>query len=152
MIHFDNGSPMNGATMLETLYVLGITPSKSRPRVSNDNSYAESIFKTLKYRPNYQPKSFEMITEARLWVKHFVDWYNNEQRHSEIQYVTPAERHEGKDKDILKRRHELYEAAKAKHPERGARTTRNWEYREVEWINPERSNVTEKNNQDVKAS
>ena len=47
---------MKGATMLETLYALGITPSNSRPRVSNDNPYSESMFKTLKYRPNYQPK------------------------------------------------------------------------------------------------
>ena len=46
VLHSDNGSPMKGATMLETLYALGITPSNSRPRVSNDNPYAESLFKT----------------------------------------------------------------------------------------------------------
>ena len=67
MLHSDNGSPMKGATMLETLYALGITPSNSRPRVSNDNPYAESLFKTLKYRPNYQPKGFEDLDVAREW-------------------------------------------------------------------------------------
>ncbi len=51
--HSDNGSPMKGASLLETLYQLGITPSRSRPRVSNDNPYAESIFRTCKYRPTY---------------------------------------------------------------------------------------------------
>ena len=56
---------MKGATMLETLYALGITPSNSRPRVSNDNPYSESLFKTLKYRPNYQPKGFETLEEAK---------------------------------------------------------------------------------------
>ena len=56
---------MKGATMLATLYQLGITPSNSRPRVSNDNPYAESLFKTLKYRSNYQPKGFETLEEAR---------------------------------------------------------------------------------------
>lgn len=64
VLHSDNGSPMKGATMLATLYQLGITPSNSRPRVSNDNPYAESLFKTLKYRPNYQPKGFESIEAA----------------------------------------------------------------------------------------
>ncbi len=61
VLHSDNGTPMKGSTMLETLYSLGITPSNSRPRVSNDNPYAESIFKTLKYRPNYQPKGFSTL-------------------------------------------------------------------------------------------
>ena len=69
VLHSDNGSPMKGATMLETLYALGITPSKSRPRVSNDNPHAESLFKTLKYVPNFQPQGFATLTEARLWVK-----------------------------------------------------------------------------------
>ncbi|ABO48854.1 Integrase, catalytic region [Desulforamulus reducens MI-1] len=65
VLHSDNGSPMKGATLLETLYQLGITPSKSRPRVSNDNPYAESIFRTCKYRPNYPAKGFDTLTEAR---------------------------------------------------------------------------------------
>ncbi|SDB69017.1 Integrase core domain-containing protein [Butyrivibrio sp. INlla16] len=30
VLHSDNGSPMNGATMLETLYALGITPFKKQ--------------------------------------------------------------------------------------------------------------------------
>lgn len=66
VLHSDNCSPMKGATMLETLYALDITPSNSCPRVSNDNLYSESIFKTLKYRPNYQPKGFGSVTEARI--------------------------------------------------------------------------------------
>lgn len=55
VLHSDNGSPMKGATMLETLYRLGITPSNSRPRVSNDNAYSESLFKTMKFRPTTNP-------------------------------------------------------------------------------------------------
>ena len=83
------------ATMLETLYALGITPSRSRPRVSNDNAYAESLFKTLKYVPDYQPQGFKTLDEARVWVRNFVNWYNNEHRHSGINYVTPEQRHNG---------------------------------------------------------
>ena len=104
VLHSDNGSPMKGTTMLETLYALGITPSKSRPRVSNDNPYAESLFKTLKYVPNFQPQGFATLTEARLWVKRFVEWYNNEHRHSGINYVTPSQRHMGLDQEVLRKR------------------------------------------------
>ena len=103
VLHSDNESPMRGATMLETLYALGITPSKSRPRVSNDNPYAESLFKTLKYVPNFQPQGFATLTEARLWVKRFVEWYNNEHRHSGINYVTPSQRHMGLNQEILRK-------------------------------------------------
>ena len=136
VLHSDNGSPMKGATMLETLYSLGITPSRSRPRVSNDNPYAESLFKTLKYVPDFQPQGFASLEEARLWVKRFVDWYNNEHRHSGINYVTPAQRYDGSDKEILRKRKSTYEMAKARHPERWARETRDCSYSNEEWLNP----------------
>ena len=93
--------------MLETLYALGITPSNSRPRVSNDNPYSESLFKTLKYRPNYQPKGFETLEDARDWCKIFVNWYRYEHHHSGIKFLTPAERHEGKSEEILNNRHKV---------------------------------------------
>ena len=63
-LHSDNGSPMKGATMLATLQKLNVLPSFSRPRVSNDNPYSESLFRTLKYTIGY-PKSFNSIEEAR---------------------------------------------------------------------------------------
>ena len=139
VLHSDNGSPMKGATMLETLYALGITPSNSRPRVSNDNPYSESMFKTLKYRPNYQPKGFENIEEAREWVAGFVNWYRHKHHHSGIKFLTPAERHNGKSQEVLDKRHDVYEAAKARHPERwNGRTTRNWENITEVYLNPDR--------------
>ena len=145
VLHSDNGSPMKGATMLETLYALGITPSNSRPRVSNDNPYSESIFKTLKYRPNYQPKGFASIEEAREWCQLFVKWYRFEHHHSGIRFLTPAARHEGKDEEILKNRHLVYEQAKASHPERwNGRNTRNWSNITAVSLNPDRDyEVTE---------
>lgn len=139
VLHSDNGSPMKGATMLQTLYQLGITPSNSRPRVSNDNPYAESLFKTLKYRPNYQPKGFATLEEARGWVKLFVNWYNHEHRHSSLNFLTPMQRRSGKGTEILLKRHDVYENAKAEHPERwNGRSTRNWELSEEVCLNPDR--------------
>jgi putative transposase len=130
---------MKGATMLETLYKLGITPSNSRPRVSNDNPYSESLFKTLKYRPNYQPKGFESLEDARAWCKLFVHWYRFEHHHSGIKFLTPAERHAGKSEEILNHRKEVYEAAKAARPERwNGRETRNWDNIDKVFLNPDK--------------
>lgn len=144
VLHSDNGSPMKGATLLETLYRLGITPSRSRPRVSNDNPYAESIFRTCKYRPGYPNKGFESLETARLWVLWFVRWYNHEHKHSGIQFVTPIQRHTGMDKEILENRKRVYELAKARHPERWARSTRDWTRTDEVWLNPERTKVETK--------
>jgi transposase InsO family protein len=138
-LHSDNGGPMKGATMLATLQALGIMPSFSRPAVSNDNPYSESLFKTLKYRPEYPAQPFSSITEARQWVTGFVDWYNHDHRHSAIQFVTPAQRHGGLDTAILANRKVVYEAAKARHPERWSRETRNWDPVLEVYLNPDKS-------------
>lgn len=139
VLHSDNGSPMKGSSLLETLYALGITPSRSRPRVSNDNPYAESIFKTCKYRPNFPLKGFSNLEEAREWVLSFVRWYNREHRHSGLNFLTPEQRHTGKDKEIFENRRKVYEAAKAAHPERWSGNTRDWSLDDIVWLNPERS-------------
>jgi putative transposase len=138
VLHSDNGSPMKGASLLETLYHLGITPSRSRPRVSNDNPYAESIFRTCKYRPNYPSKGFADLTEARLWVQAFVRWYNKEHRHSGLNFLTPNQRHDGSADQIFEKRRQVYEQARLRHPERWSRETRNWSLEEEVWLNPER--------------
>jgi putative transposase len=125
-LHSDNGSPMKGATLLATLHTLGVVPSFSRPSVSNDNPYSESLFRTLKYRPEYPEEVFADLLSARAWVGWFVDWYNHEHLHSAIQFVTPAQRHAGHDPEILARREEVYRDAKARHPQRWSGDTRNW--------------------------
>lgn len=122
--------------MLATLQKLGVVPSFSRPAVSNDNAYSESLFKTLKYAPAYPAKPFEMIEQARQWVKQFVHWYNHAHRHSGIQYVTPVQRHDGFDVDILVQRKVVYEAAKKRHPERWSGKKRNWEHERIVNLNP----------------
>ena len=153
VLHSDNGSPMKGATMLETLYALGITPSNSRPRVSNDNAYAESLFKTIKYRPNYQPKGFVTLEKARQWVFDFVRWYNNDHHHSGINFLTPVQRHE-KDYglNILAKRHAVYETAKQLNPNRWTRNTRNWTIEDKVYLNPEKAETVNKGNYVEKVS
>ena len=138
VLHSDNGSSMKGATMLATLEKLGIIPSFSRPRVSNDNAYAEALFKTCKYRPNYPSRPFDSVEEARKWTRQFVQWYNHEHKHSGLKFVTPAQRHNGKATEILKHRKQAYEAAKQRRPERWSGDTRNWNLKDEVWLNPER--------------
>jgi transposase InsO family protein len=126
-LHSDNGSPMKGATLLATLQKLGVVASFSRPSVSNDNPYSESLFKTLKYQPTFPQQPFDNLPQARQWVQGFVHWYNEQHLHSEIRFVTPSQRHAGLDSEILAKRHRVYEAAKAEHPERWSGKTRNWQ-------------------------
>ncbi len=141
VLHSDNGSPMKGATMLATLQTLGVMPSFSRPAVSNDNPYSESLFKTMKYRPAYPQRPFDNLMAARQWVGTFVHWYNEEHRHSAIRFVTPAQRHAGVDAELLSKRAELYEAAKARHPERWSGATRNWQQVAIVHLNPEKQSL-----------
>ena len=127
VLHADNGSPMKGSTMLATLQHLGVVPSFSRPRVSDDNPYSEALFRTLKYRPEYPERAFEDLAAARTWVEGFVRWYNTEHLHSGIRFVTPEQRHQGQDVSVLRQRDETYKVARARHPERWSGETRNWE-------------------------
>lgn len=138
VLHADNGGPMKGSTMVATLERLGVLASFSRPRVSDDNPYSEALFRTLKYRPEYPTKPFADVATARAWVESFVAWYNGEHLHSGVRFVTPGDRHAGKDTAILAQRRQVYEDARAKNPARWAQSTRNWSPVEEVYLNPEK--------------
>jgi len=142
VLHSDNGGPMRGSTMLATLQHLGIVASFSRPSVSDDNPYSESLFRTLKYRPEYPHKPFENIEHARAWVTAFVAWYNAEHRHSGIRFVTPDERHDGREHAVLANRVSVYERARRRNPNRWSRATRNWSPTRAVYLNPKRDQET----------
>jgi transposase InsO family protein len=125
-LHSDNGGPMKGSTMLATLQWLGILPSFSRPRVSDDNPFSESVFRTLKYRPTFPDGRFGSGQQARDWVGAFVAWYNGEHLHSALRFVTPDDRHAGRDAQRLELRRAVYQKARSRRPERWARQVRDW--------------------------
>jgi transposase InsO family protein len=141
VLHSDNGGPMKGATMLATLQRLGIAASFSRPRVSDDNAMCEALFRTLKYRPGFPRKPFASLDEARRWVADFVAWYNGEHLHSGLRYVTPNDRHAGRDVAILANRRTVYRAAKKRAPRRWTGDIRNWSVVGDVTLNPERSPI-----------
>ncbi len=112
---------MRGATLEVRLEELGALRSFSRPRVSNDNPYSESLFRSKE--------------EACQWVSSFVDWYNHQHRHSGIKFVTPQQRHSGEAIAICKKRADLYEQARQRHPRLWTGAPRCWRQPEVVWIN-----------------
>ncbi|SDU16419.1 Transposase InsO and inactivated derivatives [Pseudomonas pohangensis] len=144
VLHSDNGNVMRGSLLRESMISLGVEPSFSRPRVSNDNAYAEALFRTAKYCPLWPEQPFDSITEARLWVQKFIEWYNEDHRHSALKYVTPNERHEGKAPALLRARAVLYEGARLKNPSRWTTRTRNWDLASTVYLNPERSGEQDK--------
>jgi transposase InsO family protein len=138
VLHADNGGPMKGSTMLVTLQKLGVVPSFSRPRVSDDNPFSEALFRTLKYRPQYPPRAFESLEEAQGWVDQFITWYNTVHLHSAIRFVTPDDRHYNREQAILANRHRVYQNARQRRPDRWTKDTRNWNPVRLVLLNPEK--------------
>lgn len=134
-LHSDNGAPMKGATLVETLKALGVMRSYSRPRVSDDNPFVESLFRTTKYCSEY-PDFFKSLEHAKSWVEEFVDWYNTKHYHSGLNFVTPEQSHNGLAKVVLNKRRMVYEKARLKNPQRWSSNCRVWELPEVVELNP----------------
>lgn len=148
VLHSDNGPPMKSWTLKAKLEMLGVMSSYSRPRVSNDNPYSESLFRTCKYRPNYPHEGFDSIEESRKWVEEFVYWYNCKHYHSSLNFMTPDKRHSGRAEKIMEQRKKLYNKVKERHPERWSKGIRNWDMPKSVYLNPEddKKPNNEKNN------
>ena len=134
-LHNDNGRSMRAYTLMEKIKDLGVIQTFSRPYVKNDNPFAESLFKTLKYCPEYPYRPFRSIQEAEQWTTKFVEWYNNEHLHSGINYVSPIKRHLGQDQKILNKRRKVFALAKAKNPNRWSGPVRQWKQAEIVELN-----------------
>lgn len=122
VVHADRGTSMTSKTVAALLADLDVTRSHSRPRVSNDNPYSESLFKTLKYGPEF-PERFGTLTEAREFMTAFAQWYNHEHRHTGIGLHTPADVHYGLATDKAAARRAVLTEARARHPHRFGSTS-----------------------------
>lgn len=139
-LHSDNGSAMKGATLKATLERLGVLASYSRPGVSDDNPYVESLFGTLKTRVAYPKKPFATLDEAQRWVNTFVRWYNEEHRHSALNWVTPMARHNGQEHELLRLREQTYQRARRRKPQRWSRAIRDCSPAPAVTLNPRKKN------------
>ena len=116
-VHADRGSAMRSEGLAQLLGGLGVERSFSRPRVSDDNAFSESHFKTLKYQPDY-PDRFASPTHGRAWCQEFFGWYNDDHQHSGLALFTPADVFYGRVEEVAARRQVALDAAYAAHPER----------------------------------
>jgi len=116
-LHQDRGSPMIAHGYLDLMKELSITCSHSRPRVSNDNAFSESQFKTQKYQPDY-PGRFNSVNHARQWCEEYVDWYNFKHHHSGLAGFTPEQVFTGRYRDVAKLKQLALDASYALNPER----------------------------------
>ena len=123
VVHADRGTSMTSKPVAALLADLEVTRSHSRPKVSNDNPYSESLFKTLKYGPAF-PDRFGSIHHARQFMETFVTWYNHDHRHSGIGLHTPADVHFGLAAQKAAERSDVLAEARRAHPERFGTTDR----------------------------
>lgn len=134
-VHTDRGSPMTAKSTAQFEMDLGILASTSRPRVSNDNPYSESNFKTLKYRPQ-TPERFGSLEHALTWGRQIIPWYNTVHYHSGIAHLTPASVHYGSAAGILKERDAVMGRAFAARPDRfNNRQPKPFQLPKEVWIN-----------------
>ena len=116
-VHSDNGTSMTSKNVAALLSDLHIERSLSRPHVSNDNPYSESLFKTVKYCPAF-PGNFTSIYDARVFMNAFFEYYNTEHRHSGIGLYTPGSVHDGTWENVRVRRQQVLDGAYGEFPDR----------------------------------
>ena len=89
--HSDRGSQYAAEKYREKLIQIGIIASMSRKGNCWDNAHCESFFHTLKTELVYRTK-FKSRQEAKDAIFEWIEtWYNQERRHSAIDYMAPAE-------------------------------------------------------------
>ncbi|MDR6891520.1 DDE-type integrase/transposase/recombinase [Falsarthrobacter nasiphocae] len=117
VVHSDSGSAMRSNLLTGFLTGLGVRMSFNRPRVSNDNAFKESEFRTMKYRPG-APAVFTDLEHAREFVTAHVNWYNREHYHRGIGYFTPDEVYSGAWKRSHQAREKTLRSYAKTHPSR----------------------------------
>jgi len=150
-IHSDNGNPMKGVSLLALFQMLGLSNSYSRPRVSNDNPFIESLFRTLKYHVSY-PKAFPNLISARKWFADFVDAYNNRHCHSGLHFMTPNAVRSGQYTQIINKRNAIMKEAFSRYPHRWSRSVKQLPVDHIVYLNPTADTRLKIRNKDVHAA
>ncbi|WP_232513020.1 MULTISPECIES: DDE-type integrase/transposase/recombinase [Gordonia] len=123
VLHADNGAIMRSRDLLDALQAAKIEASFSRPRVSDDNPFSESLFKTIKYDLQC-PDRFDHIDHARAWTATFLATYADEHRHSGLAWHTPASVFDGTATQQRQHRQTLLNRHYLAHPQRFRRPPR----------------------------
>lgn len=116
-VHADRGTAATSKSVADMLGALGVSRSFSRPRISDDNPYSESLFKHYKYSPNF-PDRFDSFADGLACCREFFPWYNDQHRHSGLAFFTPSAVHHGKVEQLAAIRNDALAQAYTLHPER----------------------------------
>jgi putative transposase len=133
-IHADRGTSMTSKPVALLLADLGVTRSHSRPRVSNDNPFSESQFKTLKYFPTF-PERFDSLDHARTFTDGFFAHYNHRHHHSGLALLTPADVHHGRADVVIAARQAVLNDFYRRHPQRFRKPPAAPQLPKAVWIN-----------------
>lgn len=117
VLHADNGGAMRAHDLVHNLHARGVVTSYSRPRVSDDNPFSESLFKTLKYDLSC-PDRFDSIDHARTWTSEFLHRYATQHRHSGLGRHTPEQIHTGTAETVRAQRQHHLDRYWTTHPRR----------------------------------
>lgn len=117
IVHSDRGSSMTSNVMVDFYRDMGIIQSKNRPRVSNDNPYKESWYRTLKHKPG-TPTLFRDLDQARAWATQRVEAYNTGHHHTSLEGHTPHAVHYNTWQATHHARQATLDQLAATHPER----------------------------------
>jgi len=118
----DRGTQMKAKAFMKMCTTLGINQKFARPRTPNDNPFIESFFSIAKGHQAY-PECFTDDIEAIVWFTEFFTFYNTERYHGKIDFVTPVQKHTGKDKQIIERRVEGNNLARMARLKENRKTT-----------------------------
>lgn len=139
VLHSDNGAAMKAASTLALLARYEVESSRSRPRVSNDNPYSESLFKTMKYRGYMGKRQYRSLGDAKTKLAEFVKKYNEEWVHSGINNVTPESRFKGYDGCIQEHRRLVLLQARERNRNRWiSGVVRQFQMAGSQFLNPDR--------------
>jgi len=109
----DRGTQMTSKSTQQFFFDLGIIQSFSRAKTPTDNAASESWNATLKCEVLYEADTAELPPwEVESLIDRFIDFYNNERLHQGLDYVTPAERHDGRHTAIIEARKRGMQEAK----------------------------------------
>ena len=119
VVHADSGPAMRSTVLKDYLADLGVTQTHNQPRVSNDNPYSESEFRTMKYRPNYTPAPSKRSSKPESSWAGTCPGTTENHKHSGIALFSPNEVHDGTGRETLGAAQPgLSRPITEKHPER----------------------------------
>lgn len=113
----DNGPQFIARDFKEFIRISGMTHVRTSPFYPQSNGKIERWHQTVK-RECIRPKTPLSLEDARRLVGEYVDYYNNIRLHSALGYVTPKDKLEGREKEIISSRNRKLKAALEQRKER----------------------------------